>query len=58
MPTREILTLISRYNGITDALGRAETLVEEGRALLACLPEVPAKEALRTISDYVLKRDL
>jgi len=58
MPTREILNLISRYNGITDALGRAETLVEEGRALLACLPEVPAKEALRTISDYVLKRDL
>ncbi|OPY04147.1 MAG: Octaprenyl-diphosphate synthase [Syntrophus sp. PtaB.Bin001] len=58
MPVQEILTLINRYDGIAYALGQAETLIEEGRAFLAEMPEVPAKEALLAISDYVLKRNL
>jgi len=58
MPTEEILTLISRYGGISDALRSAEALIDEGRAFLAGMPETPAKEALMTISEYVLKRNL
>jgi len=58
MPVEEILALISRYGGIADALRSAEILIEEGRAFLAGMPEAPAKEALLTISDYVLKRNL
>jgi geranylgeranyl pyrophosphate synthase len=58
MPVQEILTLINRYNGIGYAMGQAEALIEEGRAFLNGMPEVPAKEALLAISDYVLKRNL
>ncbi len=58
IPVQEILALIQRYGGITAALDEAETLIQEGRAYLADLPEAPAKEALLTISDYVLKRNL
>jgi len=58
IPVKEILSLIHRYDGITDALGQAETLIDEGRTFLADLPEAPAKEALLAISDYVLKRNI
>ncbi|SEM00685.1 octaprenyl-diphosphate synthase [Syntrophus gentianae] len=58
IPVEEILTLISRYGGIADALRSAEILIEEGRAFLDGMPETPAKEALLAICDYVLKRNL
>ncbi|OPY91458.1 MAG: Octaprenyl-diphosphate synthase [Syntrophus sp. PtaU1.Bin208] len=58
MPVAEILAVISRYDGISDALRSAATLIEEGKAFLAGMPEGQAKEALLAISDYVLKRNL
>ena len=58
MPAGDILTLISRYDGITDALNQAETLIDEGRTFLAGLSEGPAKEALFAVSEFVLNRDL
>ncbi len=55
---REIVTIINRYDGISAALNKAATYIDEGKASLAIFADSEAKAALLTIADFILERRL
>jgi len=48
--------LVSRHGGIAFASARAREFVQKGKRYLSRLPDSPAREALRSLSDYVVSR--
>jgi len=53
-----VMDIIDKYDGIAQALKRAEQYIEEGKGYLEQFADAPAKEALIAIADYVVKRRL
>jgi octaprenyl-diphosphate synthase len=56
--TTEIMNLIQRYDGISYALGKARTCIDEAKGLLSPFPDSEAKTALLTVADYIVERRL
>jgi octaprenyl-diphosphate synthase len=54
----EIMALIDRYDGISYALKKAKTYIQEAKAFLQPFNNSEAKEALEAIADYLLERKL
>jgi octaprenyl-diphosphate synthase len=48
--------LVSRHGGIAYTAARAREFVRRGKGYLARLPDSPARESLRILSDYVASR--
>jgi octaprenyl-diphosphate synthase len=48
--------LVHRHGGIAFASARAREFARRGKRCLSRLPESPAREALRSLSDYVVSR--
>jgi len=55
---QEITSLINAYGGIEYSLEKAGRLIEEGKSFLEIFEDSTPKEALLTISDYVIQRKL
>jgi octaprenyl-diphosphate synthase len=55
---REIVSIIDRYDGISAALNKARTYIDEGKASLAAFENSEAKTALLTIADFIMERRL
>ncbi len=53
-----IMTLIQRHDGISYALGKAKTCIDEAKGALTPFPDSEAKTALLTIADYIIERRL
>lgn len=54
----EILSVIKRYDGISAALNKAKTYIDEGKASLDVFEHSEAKTALFTIADFIMERRL
>ena len=52
----EALRLLRAHPAMAQARDRLETCVEQARSIVADLPEGPAREALGSLTDYVLAR--
>jgi octaprenyl-diphosphate synthase len=48
--------LVARYDGIGYTAAQAREFVRRGKRLLSRLPDTPAREALLSLSDYVVSR--
>jgi octaprenyl-diphosphate synthase len=48
--------LVDRHDGIAFASARAREYVRRGKRLLSRLPDSPARDSLRVLSDYVVSR--
>jgi len=55
---REISSLIDTYGGIDYSLEKAIQLIEEGKAFLDIFEDSTPREALLTIADYVIQREM
>jgi octaprenyl-diphosphate synthase len=55
---REIVTIINRYDGISAALNKAGTYIDEGKASLGIFADSEAKTALVTVADFIMERRL
>jgi len=55
---REIVTIIDRYDGISAALNKAGTYIDEGKAFLGIFADCEAKTALLTVADFIMERRL
>ena len=53
---KETTFLINKYDGIQYSLDKADRLIEEGKAFLEIFGDSTPKDALLTISDYVVER--
>jgi octaprenyl-diphosphate synthase len=53
-----IIDLIQRHDGISYALGKAKTCINEAKDSLIPFPDSDAKTALLTIADYIIERRL
>ena len=51
-----VFELVHRHGGIDYAVGRARDYIAEAKALLDAFPLSPAKDALLSLSDYVVTR--
>ncbi len=54
----EIISIIQKHNGIEYALEKAKSCLQEGKAFLNLFEECEPKEALLTIADFILTRNL
>lgn len=54
----EIVSIINRYDGISAALNKAGTYIDEGKASLGIFADGQAKTALFAIADFITKRRL
>jgi geranylgeranyl pyrophosphate synthase len=48
--------LVTRHGGIEYTASRAKAFIQEGKSFLRALPASPARDALATLSDYVVSR--
>ena len=48
--------LVERHKGTGYTARRANTFVRRGKRLLAALPDTPARDALHTLSEYIVSR--
>lgn len=55
---QEISSLITTYGGIDYSLDKAKQLIEEGKAFLDIFDDSTPREALLTIADYVIQREM
>ena len=53
---QDILAVIQQYNGISAALNKAKSYIDEGKASLASFENSEAKTALLTIADFIMER--
>jgi octaprenyl-diphosphate synthase len=53
---QDILAVIQQYNGISAALNKAKTYIDEGKASLTSFEDSEAKTALLTIADFIMER--
>jgi octaprenyl-diphosphate synthase len=53
---REIVTIINRYGGISAALDKAGTYIDEAKASLSVFEDSEAKAALFTVADFIMER--
>lgn len=53
-----VTALITKYKGIDYALDKARGFIEEAKTYLDPFEDSPAKQALLTISDYIINRNL
>jgi octaprenyl-diphosphate synthase len=54
----EIMTLIDRNDGISHALAKAKSCIDEAKGYLASFDDSKSKTALFTIADYIVERRL
>jgi geranylgeranyl pyrophosphate synthase len=52
------VTIINRYDGISAALNKAGTCIDEGKASLGIFADSEAKTALFTVADFIMERRL
>jgi octaprenyl-diphosphate synthase len=55
---REIVNIINRHDGISAALNKAGTYIDEGKASLGIFADCEAKTALFTVADFIMERRL
>jgi octaprenyl-diphosphate synthase len=55
---REIVAIINRYDGISAALNKARTYIDEGKAALDAFGNSEAKTCMLTIADFIMERRL
>jgi octaprenyl-diphosphate synthase len=53
---QDILAVIKQYDGISAALNKAKTYIDEGKASLTSFENSEAKTALLTIADFIMER--
>jgi octaprenyl-diphosphate synthase len=53
---QDILAVIKQYDGISAALNKAKSYIDEGKASLASFENSEAKTALLTIADFIMER--
>ena len=53
---QDIQAVIKRYDGISAALNKAKTYIDEGKASLTSFKNSEAKTALLTIADFIMER--
>jgi octaprenyl-diphosphate synthase len=53
---QDILAVIQQYDGISAALDKAKSYIDEGKASLASFENSEAKTALLTIADFIMER--
>lgn len=53
-----IMGLMTKYHAVDDALAVARSLAEEAKASLSAFPESPHRQALLTLADYVVQREM
>jgi octaprenyl-diphosphate synthase len=53
---QDILAVIQQYDGISAALNKAKSYIDEGKASLASFENSEAKTALLTIADFIMER--
>ena len=53
---QDIQAVIKRYDGISAALNKAKSYIDEGKASLASFENSEAKTALLTIADFIMER--
>ena len=52
------LKLMEKYGTVNDALQIAQTFSDEAKASLAIFPDSPPRQALMTLADYVVQREM
>ena len=53
---QDILAVIKQYDGISAALNKAKSYIDEGKVSLASFENSEAKTALLTIADFIMER--
>jgi octaprenyl-diphosphate synthase len=56
--TAGIIDLIQRHDGISYALAKAKSCINEAKDVLIAFPDSEAKTALSTVADYIIERRL
>jgi len=53
-----VLGLMEKYNSVSEALGRAQSLSNEAKASLNLFPNKSSRQALAALADYVIQREM